>query len=139
VPILNFLPIVPFARWLSKDGRAVIQSRCSAEVDGELNNFLRELGAPATVLLGTALSDVFARLIDVLEPRKRRQYEERAAKLMRRWEVANSPTSSIDEIKGVFPKQYAAVVRELLTHKLAGYYHLCRVEQHQPEDCFVVL
>ncbi|HET6431248.1 hypothetical protein [Dyella sp.] len=136
-PILNYLPIVKLEDWLTNDGLGVIQSRCIAEADAEVEKLLFDLGAPKTVLLGTPVETALETLVALLDEKKQRQFIARKDKVVGKWREAHSGTA--ESLRTTFPKTYSGAVRELMTHRLSGYYYLCRMEPDESDSCYVVL
>ena len=139
MPILNYLPVVHVTDWLKCDGFGVILSRCIAEVDAEILKLLKDLSAPETVLLATPVDVAIDALVAGLDKKSKKLFSSRAEKSIARWRIVNSRSVDVSSLREAFPKIYSAVLRELLTHRLAGYYYLPNVEYCDEDSCYVVL
>lgn len=140
VPILNYLPIVLFEDWIKEDGRDVVIGRAWAEEEGSIKSLLKDLGASETVLLGTDLTVVLARILGELDEKRRKSFEGRCAKAGSRYEsFTQNGGPAIEWLRSEYPKIYGAVVRELMTHRLSGFYFLPRLEPQESLGCYVVL
>lgn len=140
VPLLNYLPVVKFEDWIERDGRALIAARSKAEEDSALEQLLRDLGTSVDVLLGTSLEEVFSASLAPLERKRKTQFEQRCSKALHKHKMlVGTDHPSVQWLGENFPKIYAGVVKELMTHRLAGYYFLPRVEPDEPVSCYVIL
>lgn len=140
VPVLNYLPIVRFEDWIARDGRDVVLARALAEEGGSVSKLLDDMGAPESVLLGTDLPDVLERLLEALDAKKRKSFQVRCDKASARHrQLGLSGGPTINWLREEFPKLYASTVKELMTHRLAGYYFLASLEPNEPPSCYVVM
>lgn len=140
VSVLNYLPVVRFEDWVKEDGRSVLLARAEAEEEASVVKLLKDLNVPESVLLGTKLPEVLARLLDGLESKQRKPFLVRCEKASSRYEeFASHDGPSLEWLKAEFPKIYSAIVRELMTHRLPGHYFLPRLEPSEPMGCYVVL
>jgi hypothetical protein len=134
------LPVVTFDDWIKKDGRAVVLGRAAAEEDGKVASLLKDLGASGSVLLGTPLQDAVNGLLAGVDEKKRKPLQTRAAQLLTRdAEFSRSGGPTIEWLRSEYAKTYAAVIKELMTHRLSGFYFLPRLEPQEEMGCYVAL
>jgi hypothetical protein len=142
----NYVPVVSLSDWLHRDGRILLADRLMAEALGGLRNVLRESGFSTTILETETPRSVLSILFcNAHTGTKASKLRNRFSDLCDRYELASQGLESEPSdatcirIAKVQPKLKDAVLAELVSQRLAGYYFLNRVEPEQDDNGFVAL
>jgi hypothetical protein len=130
----NYLPVVPLKDWLARDGKLIIAERLMADAQSRLKNALKENGYSPNILETESPRNVLETLFPAKSSSKENKARDRFMKSCDLYDLATLGLSTIPDERACSrmatanPGLRDAVVKELVHHKLNGYYFLDRVE-----------
>lgn len=141
--VLNYAPVVPLCDWLKVDGYEIAATRAESQLQSRIESALRSIDLPKSILNSQTpetILDVYiransaskkvagaeAKFVDIVDRVKRND----------QWQVGFS-TDNAD----IFDSDNigSAIIKELVKHRLSGYYFLDKIEPDGPESGFVAL
>jgi len=142
--VLNYTPVVPLKDWLRIDGYELILARVAADLDSRVESALKVVGLPESILNSQTVSSILEEYIRSPEADKKLtkaepkfiELDQRCQELAR-WRLGYSP-DNVD----IFDRcslLVRGVVKDLVYHKLSGYYFLHKLEVDAEETGYVAL
>lgn len=143
-PVFNYLPAVKMSDWLLRDGLVICADRILSDCHNSIRNTLKHAGFSSSILESNSLE----KIVETLFPQSDKKLEK-----MRRNIISFGQTiQSVEQIikaplnSGVFRDLHLcndricdAVVREICSHKLAGYYFIPQISLEDDDDGYVIL
>ena len=142
--VLNYAPVVSLKDWLKVDGYELVLSRIAADLGSRTESALRTINLPMSILNSqtpASILESYIRAPNVDKKVKKADEKfvelDRRAQQLVRWKegYSVSNTDMFDQCDALARN----VVRELIHHKLSGYYFLPKVEHGSEETGFVAL
>ena len=140
----NYLPVVPLDEWINRDGASLLGERLRADLNNGMRNVLRASKLALSVLETEEPDRILATLFaagDKKTAGPRAQFEGLCGKWHRvhaalAQNVAEAPFFHLAAADSKIAEQ---VVRDLVQHKVSGYYFLRSVEPEGDDLGYVVL
>lgn len=128
-PVLNYIPVVPINDWVHCDGRDLLLSRVKRDECSSFEQLLRNSGISASILNSVSRSDVVASYFEANGADKKFKGQSQQARALannlERLEALDVHSAADrDWLISTYPKHLTRLIRELVEHKLQGYYFL---------------
>jgi len=142
--VLNYAPVVRLDDWLAVDGYDICVSRASADFIGRVSKALKSVELPESLLHSQNLSSILEAVIrDPDAPKNIRKTESAFVELVRIESILSKCSTgtaySNPDFHEHFGGQVRSVIKELMNHKLSGYYYLPAVDASSGQEGFVAL
>jgi hypothetical protein len=142
--VLNYAPVVRLSDWLAVDGHDIIVSRVASDFDSRVESALKTIDLPKSIFNSQTLLSILETLIrapDASQKLKKAEAKfvelEERRRSIARWQSGYS-TSNAD-LYDHCDAFVRTAVKELIHHKMIGYYYLPNLEVGSDETGFVVL
>lgn len=142
--VLNYAPVVSLVDWLNVDGFDLLLSRARADLKSRTESALKTIGLPPSILNSqtvTTILESFIRAPDAEKAVKKAdgRFAELSARYrdLARWIDQDSRANSDIFVK--CDPLVHAILKDLIYHRLAGYYFLPRLSAGGKDEGFVVL
>ncbi|WP_370155337.1 hypothetical protein [Bradyrhizobium ottawaense] len=142
--MLNYAPAVPLRDWLKVDGYELVLSRASADSASRIASALKTIDLPLSILSSqtpASILETYIRADDADKKLKRAETKfvelDQRVQQLARWKQGYSADN-----RDLFEHCETIVqnlVKELIHHRLAGYYFLPRLEADSEDTGFVIL
>ncbi len=141
VPIVTYLPIVPLDAWLGVDGFDILIDRAGREFRGRLLNFCKQNNIATTILDSQSIESIVNVFYPVGSDKKTGKLRDQGLALAehdRRLKEAlcGGDAAFVFEAYAPIAK---TILREICTHKLAGYYFIPSIYNDDNAPGYVVL
>jgi hypothetical protein len=135
---------VSFRDWLEVDGYDLILSRVASDIESRLESALKSLGLPLSVLYSQTPKSIISNYIKADGADKRtKALEPKFVDLQSRLDALSRCSSNRSTVSADLISEYDGIVRncikELMQHRMTGYYFLPNIVPDEPETGFVVL
>ncbi|MFK4583564.1 DEAD/DEAH box helicase [Bradyrhizobium ottawaense] len=140
--VLNYAPAVPLRDWLKVDGYELVLSRASADSASRIASALKTIDLPLSILSSqtpASILETYIRADDADKKLKRAETKfvelDQRVQQLARWKQGYSADN-----RDLFEHCETIVqnlVKELIHHRLAGYYFLPRLEADSEDKGFV--
>jgi hypothetical protein len=142
--VLNYAPAVSLRDWLKVDGYELVLSRASADLASRTASALKTIDLPASILNSQTPASILETYIRAENADKKlRRAETKFVELNQRvQQLARWTQGYTIDNKDIFEHCgpiAQTIVKELIHHRLAGYYFLPRLEAKSEDTGFVVL
>jgi hypothetical protein len=140
----NYLPIVTLKDWLVRDGSKILAERLRAESSSHMKSCLLESGYSPQILETEPPIKVGERLFQGGD-KKADKAKTRFLQLCDTHELAMKGLTAVPSqelclrLAEAVPKTKDSLIKELVHHKLSGYYFFDRIEPNGADNGFVVL
>jgi len=142
--VLNYAPVVSLTDWLKVDGYEIILSRAAADLYSRIESALKAIDLPTSILNSQTPATILERYIRA--PSTDKKLKKADAKFVeldqRVQQLARWQQGYISSNADMFDHCDALVrnaIKELIHHKLNGYYFLPKLEPDSVETGFVAL
>ena len=142
----NYLPIVSLKDWLRRDGLLILAEQIKEDSEGGMQRALKVCGFSATILETETPRSILETLFLPSEKKSKAAKElSNFEALCVRHELAASALSNpqtpgvYEDIVKELPKLGDSLIKNLVHHKLGGYYFLSRLEPDGDDGGYVVL
>lgn len=146
IPVVNYLPIVSFDDWIHHDGREIICKRLIQSNLGKMRSCLKSAGIADTLLLTETPGQILSTLLQNQGANKKISNAATRFKdlIDERHSIDKCLSSNPSEylflnIVDIFPKDREALIKELISDKLNGFYFLRSSIPDSENEGFVVL
>ena len=146
VPLFNYLPIVSLRAWLERDGKELLCGRAEKDVMNSFSNCLKACGFSDSILETRPLDEIAATLFPENTADKklisgRRQFLDYLAKhSVVKVACASGPSvKAMRDLGDQFPGLRRALLKELVTQKLTGYYFLRFISPDLRDSGYVII
>lgn len=141
--VLNYVPVVSLSDWLRVDGYEIASARAEAQTHSRLESALKSVNLPKSILASQTAESILETYIsrDGIPKnvaKAKPKFEDIVSRLKRHaeWQTGySSENVDIFDCDNIG----AAMIKELVTHRLAGYYFLKTIAPDEQETGFVAL
>lgn len=144
VPVVNYLPVVSLDDWLERDGFDVLHSRLVKDLQGSLKGILKSCEMSESILETHPLRDIEASFFagpSLGKPYK--THAKRLSEIIATLEFLDGDFSGrhsrAGELYGLNDKLSSTLLKELVEHRLNGYYFLPSIDDSHDDPGFVIL
>lgn len=143
-PVFNYLPIVSVDDWLHRDGRIILCDRLSKSVLGSMKGVLKQAGHSDSVLETESPVSILDKLFPEGDGKAKKLREQFKKLVDQRDRIETCENSlpkdhTIVELGELFRGERNALLNELTSQRLNGYYFLPNVEDGGDNKGYVVL
>lgn len=142
--VLNYAPVVRLVDWLAADGYDICVSRASADFMGRVSKALKSVELPESLLHSQSLSSILETVIRDPDASKTiRKTEPAFVELVRIGGLLSKYSTGTARSNPDFHEHLGGLVRsvikELMNHKLSGYYYLPAIDASSKQEGYVAL
>ncbi|BAL27083.1 hypothetical protein [Azoarcus sp. KH32C] len=140
-PVFTYVPVVPLAVWLLVDGASIVLDRVEADISNTLRNYLKDANLSQTLLKTHSEQAIYdAHFRPHEEERARKSQCDKFRKCIQQIDETRgfkADCSDWGRLKNYLTQNQAktdAVIKELASHRLNGYYLLRNLETYSDEN-----
>lgn len=142
--IYNYLPVVHFDDWLQRDGALILADRICSDTRNSMKNVLRSIQLSPSIIETEDPARIL-QLSFVLDDKRTANAKQRFSDLCEKWAnvqklsgllATQCPYIELAEIAQNLSEQ---LVREIVQHKLIGYYFFSRIDPDGDDLGYVVM
>ncbi|MCK1379362.1 hypothetical protein IVB33_17240 [Bradyrhizobium sp. 24] len=142
--VLNYVPVVRLSDWLAVDGYDICLNRAAADLQGRIRRALKSLELPDSLLLSQSLTSIFEIVVrDPEASRSTRKAEPTFIELIRIEAIIDRCLTGTARSNPDFYEQFESfgrsLIKELINHRLTGYYYLPAIDANSEQEGFVAL
>jgi hypothetical protein len=142
-PILNYVPIVKLDDWLDREGFDILSSRLRADLEGAISALLSQCKIAINILESQSLRDIESAFFS--EPytsKEIKSAKDRFSGLIARNELIDqielNRLNQSGKLYEINDKSASALLKELIQHKITGYYFLPSVYDQGDDAGYVI-
>ncbi|MGN8159956.1 hypothetical protein ACS8YF_14940 [Salinisphaera sp. SWV1] len=143
VRLINYLPVVNFTDWLFFDGRIILSERIKNSAIGKAKNCLKTIDIDPELVSGVNLSSIRAAHFSTADKRVKKQgeiFDDAREEIRLCNETLKGDSEKYTRLLEEKAKDLTSLTRELVDHRLSGYYFLDSLDTSGEEnDGYVVL
>lgn len=142
-PLFNYVPVISYRDWMSRDGVSIVASRALANATGEIKRSIKSAGL-AESIFDTLSQDSILRLIEEEDTTKDRK--SRVKKVRDNFSIIRKSKEIIfgsdKKAAAIFLKEnngiYKGLVKDLLSNAVADFHYLEEIEFEGRTDGYVI-